>query len=307
MNKPTSNTTSNEKVVSAAVELINEIVNDYKEDINEYPDFLLWDWKDINVLKKYDSILISILAYNAFYPNLEIIKKLKDSRRTSSISKWAIGMEPIIDELERLGKKYPEIHMDAFAYYTFMFINMKTRTSFLKAINEDKSEVFLDELPKRYFLQSRKSPKSTKKGVKKLGELGNTFNKGLKENNIKAELTTFLKDEKNPIDSLLKMIIQSQVANTTAIMGRKKAIKKWVGVMQVDPYTYMRLLPIDELEKNYPKNALYRDLFPLFKLILKNKTLLSEEEHKLDRQDTYYNIYKVNQVKIILGKTRKGN
>jgi hypothetical protein len=307
MNKPTSNISSNVEFVSASMEVINEIVNDYKEDINEYPDFLSWDWKDINVLKKYDSILISILVYNSFYPNPEIIKKLKDSRRLSPISRWAIGIEPIIDELERLRTKYPEIHIDAFKYCIYQFVHMKTRMSFLMAINEDKSEVFLGESIKRYFLQSRKSPKSTTKGVKKLGELGNTFNKGLKENNVKAELTTSLKDEKNPIDSLLKMIIQAQVANATAIMGRKKALKHFVGVMQQDPYTYMRLLPIDELEKNYPKNALYRDLFPLFKLILKDNTLMTEEEHEKDSPDTYYNIYKVNQVKIILGKTRKKN
>jgi hypothetical protein len=298
---------NNSKVDHPAFTLVSELISERNEDVNDCPHFLSLDWSDTKVLNDNRQTFLSILAYNSIYPDEAIMQKLGNTKLLKSVAKWVISLESIIAELEILKSKYPQIDALYFAYYLIYFITNKSKISFSQAIIEDKSELNISSIIENYFKQSRVSPKSNLKGVKKTVEFGLALNRGLKEKNTKEQLSQYFNAAKDPIEMILRSLIQSHIAVDTSKYGRKNAMKQLIGLYGLDPYVYMRSLPIDELEKNYPKNALYRDLFPLFKLILKDKDLLSEEEHKKDSPDTYYNIYMVNQVKIILGKTRKKN
>lgn len=288
----------------AFVGLLKEITDERNEDIRDFPDFLRWDWNDISILKNNSTAFFSILAYNSLYPNPVINEKLKSSTYLSGVVKWSIGLDPMVKELEYLSIKYPKLNLQAFAYYCFAFISLRVQKVILLAISDNKSEANYVPVLQKYFLQSRRSPKKTIKGTQNVIKLGLAFKKGIENNDTKERLTNFLGNEENPVNSLMEMTMQTQVASLTAYKGRKAAMKQLIGAIDLDSYAWMRLLPIEELEETYNKSELYRDLYGLFKLILKDKTLLSEEEHKKDLPDRYYNIYMVNQVKIILGRTR---
>lgn len=140
-------------------------------------------------------------------------------------------------------------------------------------------------------------------------DLYGTFYSASKSSNPKKVLKQIFNGPKDPLEYLTKNIVNFMITAYRVKFG-DKAAKVFAGAMAGDSYSYMRMLPIESIEKS-GKKEMYRDLFPLFNLIIKDKTYLSSGAYKKNNAkigDNYgaydnYDAYKIAMVKTILGRT----
>lgn len=285
---------------------VKDLFIESQEDWSDCPGFLQLNWEDITVLRTYSYAFLSILAYNSIVSNPLVTEKLKNSKLLSKVALWTIDFNQVVLELNSLALKYPEMNVGQFADDIVFYLSFRTQKAFLSIISENKSALNFTSEFEYYFTQNRKSPNVTIKQRKRVKDLQFAFVSGIQNKDTKSRLKKLFKKDKDPINSMIKMMAHSVIDLASDALGRKNAMKLLIGAMAGDSYAFMRLLPTQVLEEKY-KNRFYRDLFPLFKIILKDKELLSDEEHEIDLPNTYYNTYKVVQVKTILGRTHSKN
>jgi hypothetical protein len=285
---------------------VKDLFIESQEDWADCPEFLSFNWEDVTILRTYSYAFLSILAYNSIVSNPSVTEKLKNSKLLSKVAIWTMDFKQVVLELNSLALKYPEMNVWQFADDIVFYLSFRTQKAFLSIISEDKSALNFSSEFEYYFTQNRKSPNVTIKQRKRVKDLQFAFVSGVQNKDTNNQLDKLFKKDKDPINSMVKMLGHTLIDLASDAWGRKEAMKLLIGAMNGDSYATMRLLPTQGLEEKY-KDRFYRDLFPLFKLILKDKNLLSEEEHKIDLPNTYYNTYKVVKVKTILGKTHGKN
>jgi hypothetical protein len=300
-------------------EFLRELSQERDEDIRDYPNLLKLNWDDIKVLNKIDSSLYSVLAYNALYPNPRITKKVKASRILKPTAKWIIGLDKIQKELDRLKLLYPEMLIEVFQYFLIRFVVEKVKYSFLfvlskQDINRDKNLMGQFNELNSLYRSMRRSPRKTTNSLKYTFDFSEAVLKGNKDGQMTKSLNKLFKDKKEPIENLINNLIRTFATPYIELMGPQKGLRTAIGLLTIESYQCMRQLPIFLLEKN-GTNELYRNFYPLFFLVIKDKVLYSREQFmknaknaikKSNPYDGDYNKYKISKVKTILGKTKSG-
>ncbi len=212
------------------------------------------------------------------FPDEEVIQKLKDYQFASHTLKWMVRIEEITNEINRLSA----IEGLFFMPYSFLFaveahLSTKLRINFIEDFelsirynNEDTNVVFVDfdkRIRRRdYNKKMRQTPKM------------DDFEKQM--NKIFDRLETATSADKGFSNKILR---QSAKGNTASF------------------YSLMDMFYCQGISKN----KIYLELFPLFKLVMKDVELLAYDEYinsKEEKYDADYTKYQIARVKKILIK-----
>jgi hypothetical protein len=214
------------------------------------------------------------------FPDEEVIQKLKDYQFASHTLKWMVRIEEITYEINRL----TEIEGLFFMPYAFLFavqahlstkllINLMEDFELSKRYNNEDTNILFVDFDKR--IRKREYNKELNQTPKM-----NSFDKQM--NKIFDRLETVTSEDKGFSNKILR---QSTKGNTSFF------------------YSLIDMFYC----KGISKNKVYLELFPLLKLIMKEKNveLLSFDQFKNKKGDKYdadYTKYQIARVKKILQK-----
>ncbi len=266
---------------------------------------MTWNWDDFNIINNNYHTFFNVLTHNALFPNEEITAKVNSSKILKNSGKWIISIKSICEELVRLKKLFSEIHSYAFMYYLISYLRINVMKSVLDSINANQNTNENKDIDLDKLLRNRKrSEKIDKDSDVFLKKIENTFEKTVQSKGDRKPIQKLLKKVDNPGDYFLKNILATLTKHNTSEIGELKANKQIKGLFTGDAHEFMRLLPLDSIT-HHGTNKIYRNLFPLFKLVIQDKILLSEQEYNDQNNANYdsYDKYMIANVKIILGKT----
>lgn len=317
MENPNNEISKQKENDGISIVLLNKIIKNRNEELKDEPNFLDWDWNDVNIIEENYNTFLILLTFNSIEPNPIITKKVAESKILNNVNKYIIPLDSIVNELNILIQKYPELDYDSFLYYIIYYIEIKVALAIIRGINYNKGINNMEELDvilKGIFRSRRRTKSTSEKSLIDFNSTVNGFSEGIKTNNTKNSIEKILENTNNPTTSYIKIFINIIASLHEKEHKRLKGMKKTIGLFTGDTNQIMRLLPIDNLN-SYKKKEVYRNLFPLFKLILvDNFFYVMKTENKKDKnyipfekicsEYKSYNDYKIHIVKIILGKTK---
>lgn len=287
------------------VNLINEIIQYRNEDIEDNPDFLTWDWDDRDIIYQNSNAIFNILTFNALIPDKAITTKINSSKIIKSISKWNASFSEILNELLRLQEQFPEFNVNTVLYNIICYIRINVMKLIENAINDIQSKIKKNDLDLEMLIRNRKRSK-------KIDSRSELFLKNIKHyikgrrigKKTKNPFIKIINKTEEPINRMLQNIFAAIIKLNENKLSKLKANKLILGIATGNSHAFMRMLPLENLN-HYGTNNVYRNLFPLFKQVIKDKILLSEEAFHNQNKVKYdcYDRYMISQIKIILGKT----
>lgn len=220
---------------------------------------------------------IPLLLNLILFPDEEVIQKLKSYQFASPTLKWMVNLDEITFEINRL-IKIEGLYFPAYAYLIIIetHLSLKFHINFIENFvsttynNQDTSFLFVDfdkRIRRRdYHKKMNQTPKM------------DAFEKTMNEIFDDFEIIT-----SEDADFSNKLLRQSAKGNTSY---------------------YLTLINKFSVQ-GMSRDKIYRELFPLLKLIIKDKELLSFDQFISTKDDKYnadYTNYQISRVKKILQK-----
>jgi hypothetical protein len=212
------------------------------------------------------------------FPDEDIIQKLREYKFSNSTLKWFVNLEDILSELDRLSKIdglffLPNAWLFAIQSHleNKVFISLIESFELDSIYNNKETNIIFEDYSKRY---RRREYNEQKGQTPKSNWFERVMNKKL------DALESAVEDNKGLAKNIVLKLAQS------------------------DTSLFLEILNGFHVE-GIPKNKVYFELFPLLKLILKDKNILSEEEFSQDENAPYdadYIKYKIAKVRKILLK-----
>lgn len=305
---------------------IDEIVEDYNDICKNQSLIFEIDWNDEEVFNEFHTTITYIVVYYALLEpseNINVLYKISETSRLEETFKWFIPLNELQNELDKLRLIYSNFNEHLFKLHIFNYIKTNISLVIFKKVKVYGENSHTDQLSSfidNYKVRRRKSPNTINKHKKTAQKFINVFSKKENRTSKKKNLKKIInKNKGNEIDFFLNpfMNIYSSIAEKNINIKSNKAII--TDLISGKSYTFMRLLPIEELTDT-SQRQLYINLYPLFKFILVgeiNVVLLSENEYEdlddatknknsnLNNNRPYDNFeqYKLKTVMSILGKT----
>jgi hypothetical protein len=212
----------------------------------------------------------------ALFPDDLVINRLKELGFTNEIIKWFVKLDDVLIEIERLSN----IHGVLFFKYSLLFV-ISTHLQ-LKAMITAVENFGLHE-----FHNNTDTNLLYKWSVKLYRRV--EYNKSKRQ-----------EPKMNAFDRQILNIFKMVENKTDKAIARKYILQTLKG------NTSLYITMLDQFyNKGISRNEVYRELFPLLKMVMKDTELLSDEEYfatKDDKYDANYNSYKIARVKKILQK-----
>lgn len=304
----------------------NDIIEDYNDIKQNNSGLFDLDWNDPKVIKGNQNTITTVFVFYALFRTKTIksvAKKILTTTLLESTFKWFIPMMELRAEMNRLTDIYPTLNKYLFNFHIFSLIKINIALLIVKKIDKIEgtmNHMQLQTLVDSLYTKRRKSPKTIIKKSDAIIQTFKVFSKketiAKKKNSIRRLIT---KKENNFLDHTQNLMLNDLITKNEPYFG-KKYIKEYIsGHLLGNSSGMMRLLPIDELNAK-SKRSLYINLFPLFRLILKDNILYSELEYteydakiKTKKKNSQvketnplysnYSEYKLKNVMTILGKT----
>ena len=230
--------------------------------------------KKIEFVNQFSCFLTNL----TLFPDEEIIQKLREYKFSNSTLKWFVSLEDILSELDRLSKIdglffLPNAWLFAIQSHleNKVFISLIESFELDSIYNNKETNIIFKDHSKRYRRREYKEQKG-----------------------------------QTPKSDWFENIINKQIDILEKASGNDKEFVKnmYLKFAQADTGFFLEILDAFHVE-GIPKNKVYLELFPLFKLILKDRKLLSEDEFLQEENAPYdadYSKYKIAKVRKILLK-----
>ncbi|OFY83700.1 MAG: hypothetical protein A3F72_12875 [Bacteroidetes bacterium RIFCSPLOWO2_12_FULL_35_15] len=309
MNMENNNTPKEQ--IPGTLALFKSIENNRNKELERAPKVFDWDWNEVNVIENNFETFFSIAHCNYIYPKQEITKRIESSKILRNSMKWNISKELINEELIRLVKIYPELEYDSFFLTIINYLLHQIRLSIIIAVDHYSSNDYNNKLFKtidNLYRNRKRSPDTIEKNTETANKISKTFIE-IAHHKTYIEsvdsVRTLLKGEEDSFEFFNQNFLHLLATIHENKYGHLEGMKTLKGIMKGTSSIYMRLLPTNSLRKN-GKDELYRNLYPLFKILIKDPKLISFEEYDTKHWIRYknYDHYKISKVKIILGKTK---
>jgi hypothetical protein len=212
------------------------------------------------------------------FPDIEIRQKLREYRFSNSTLKWFVNLEDVLFELDRLSKVDGLFFLpNSWLFGIQSHLESKVFVSIIESFelnsiyNNKETNIIFEDYSKRF----RRREYNEQKG-------------------------------QTPKSDWFENIINKQIDILEKASGNDKEFVKnmYLKFAQADTGFFLEILNAFHVE-GIPKNKVYLELFPLFKLILKDRKLLSEDEFLQEENAPYdadYSKYKIARVRKILLK-----
>lgn len=212
------------------------------------------------------------------FPDIEIRQKLREYRFSNSTLKWFVNLEDVLFELDRLSKVDGLFFLpNSWLFGIQSHLESKVFVSIIESFelnsiyNNKETNIIFEDFSKRF----RRREYNEQKG-------------------------------QTPKSDWFENIINKQIDILEKASGNDKEFVKnmYLKFAQADTGFFLEILNAFHVE-GIPKNKVYLELFPLFKLILKDRKLLSEDEFLQEENAPYdadYSKYKIARVRKILLK-----
>lgn len=212
------------------------------------------------------------------FPDIEIRQKLREYRFSNSTLKWFVNLEDVLFELDRLSKVDGLFFLpNSWLFAVQSHLESKVFVSIIESFelnsiyNNKETNILFEDFSKRF----RRREYNEQKG-------------------------------QTPKSDWFENIMNKLIDISEKASGNDKEFVKnmYLKFAQAETGFFLEILNAFHVE-GIPKNKVYLELFPLFKLILKDKKLLSEDEFFQEENAPYdadYSKYKISRVKKILLK-----
>ena len=231
-----------------------------------------------NIEDKIEFLLqfFDLLPDFVLFPDEEIIKKLRELRFAKHTLRWIVKLEDITDEIDRL-RRFNGLFFMPFHYLFSIQAHLVTKFlistiedfDFTVKRNNQDTNILYEDMAKRF----RKREYNR--------QLGQTQKMDSFERMMNSIINKMESASNNNYMFVKKLFEQSYNGTTTMYYTQLKEF-----------YT------LDVSERK-----IYLELFPLLKMIMKERDLLSKEEFLSTKEDSYdgdYSKYKIARVKKIL-------
>jgi hypothetical protein len=230
--------------------------------------------KKIEFVNQFSCFLTNL----TLFPDEEIIQKLREYKFSNSTLKWFVNLEDVLFELDRLSKVDGLFFLpNSWLFGIQSHLESKVFVSIIESFelnsiyNNKETNIIFEDYSKRF----RRREYNEQKG-------------------------------QTPKSDWFENIINKQIDILEKASGNDKEFVKnmYLKFAQADTGFFLEILDAFHVE-GIPKNKVYLELFPLFKLILKDRKLLSEDEFLQEENAPYdadYNKYKIARVRKILLK-----
>jgi hypothetical protein len=245
--------------------------------------------KDFNIYNSKDEINSCYSFFLQFVPYLnyliyfskdeEVISKLKSCGFTYATLKWMIDINEIESEIRRLEKiKGLLIFPDSYLYSCIFYVSSKFRLNAL--------EYFIGNVSYNGIVTNKIHVDFTKRMRRR------NYNQNNKLKPSKDEFENVMNEQ---IDLLEQTIIENGA-------DKSKFLKSLLKLLHGNCGSIYELFQFST--KGISKNSVYFELFPLLKMIVKDKKLKSETEFYDNTAEQVYNndyrLYRISKVKDIL-------
>ncbi|TAE69154.1 MAG: hypothetical protein EAZ85_13390 [Bacteroidetes bacterium] len=245
--------------------------------------------KDFNIYNSKDEINSCYSFFLQFVPYLnyliyfskdeEVISKLKSCGFTYTTLKWMIDINEIESEIRRLEKiEGLLIFPDSYLYSCIFYVSSKFRLNAL--------EYFIGNVSYNGLVTNKIHVDFTKRIRRR------NYNHNNKSKLSKDDFENLMNEQ---IDLLEKKSIENG-------KDKSKSIKSLLKLLHGDCGSIYELFQFST--KGISKNSVYFELFPLLKMIVKDKKLKSETEFFDNTAEQVYNndyrLYRISKVKDIL-------
>jgi hypothetical protein len=217
-----------------------------------------------------------LLNYLIFFPDDEIIRKLKELRFSGKALKWFVNLEKITDEINRL-EKIKGLYINPLMFligieshlYNSFFISYVEDFELSKTYNKSETNIisleYDNRIRRREYHKVKKQKAKMDDYEKLMNQLHDDFEELTKEDNGYSNKT---------FSELAK-------GNTKSYYNCLNTFKN----------------------QGISKNKVYLELFPLLKMIMKDDKMLTEDEFIISKDEKYdavYKKYKISHVKQII-------
>lgn len=296
-------------MIKTGIEILDKIQYERAQLLIDEPHILNWDWESPEILYNNFGSFCDLLVCHSFFPEPEITEKLMHSKLLRGINNWVVDYTSIEAELSKLSMLYPEKIDYTFYYWPVSYIYFNVQFIIQRATSKHSSNDsdYIKSID-NYFTRRRKSPLTKIKKLKQLSEVNNIITQGIASKKYDKTSKKLFSPHSQPIDYFLDLIAQTTITMLESNLNNTKlSIHDIKGLFAGEANAFLRLLNVNSLESD-GKKKLYRNLFPFFQVIIKNKILFSKQEYedniKVKSYDDY-DAYQISTVKTILGKTRK--
>jgi hypothetical protein len=212
------------------------------------------------------------------FPDFDLLQKLKQYRFSNSTLKWFVNLEDVLFELDRLSKVDGLFFLpNSWLFAVQSHLESKVFVSIIESFeldsiyNNKETNILFEDFSKRF----RRREYNEQKG-------------------------------QTPKSNWFEKIMNKQIDLLENATGNNKDLVKnmYLKYAQADTSLFLENLNTFHVE-GIPKNKVYLELFPLLKLILKDRKLLSEDEFLQEENVPYdadYSKYKIARVRKILLK-----
>lgn len=244
-------------------------------------DFIIYNSKaDINQSYSFFLQFVPYLNYLIYFSkDEEVISKLKSCGFTYATLKWMIDINEIESEIRRLEKiEGLLIFPDSYLYSCIFYVSSKFRLNAL--------EYFIGNVSYNGIVTNKIHVDFTKRMRRR------NYNQNNKLKPSKDEFENVMNEQ---IDLLEKTIIENGE-------DKSKFLKSLLKLLHGNCGSIYELFQFSS--KGISKNSFYFELFPLLKMIVKDKKLNSETEFFDNTAEQVYNndyrLYRISKVKDIL-------